>query len=440
MNLILNPDQETASDELFQFLLSTEKFYKVSGPGGSGKTTLMKHVMKELLPRYSQTTALMGLPEIDYEIALTATTNKAAEVLQSTTGCPAETIHSFLNLRVKDNHTTGETEITRTATWVVHSRKLIFVDEASMIDSKIKEFIEQGTDDTCKVIYLGDHCQLAPVFESTSPVYRDTTTSFSELKQLMRNAGQPALMSLCRQLRHTVETGEFYHMEEVPGVIDYLDGEQAQALIDQSFLQENSNDRILVFSNRRAQEYNAHIRDIRGYTDMYVAGERLINNTGFQLGGSGQMLRPEEPVCVLSADHTPQKLYFDDAEVNYYTLKISRGTTPNPNATSTVRIPIDAQHVVDLSKYYARQKNWTSFFGLKNAFPDLRQKDASTVHKAQGSTYGFVLIDLSNIGTCNMPEQVARMLYVAVSRPSQRIYFYGKLPPKYEGVPAPHPF
>ena len=44
-----------------------------------------------------------------------------------------------------------------------------------------------------------------------------------------------------------------------------------------------------------------------------------------------------------------------------------------------------------------------------------------------------VFIDLDNIGSCNNPDQVARMLYVAISRARNRIFLFGKLPAKYGG-------
>ncbi len=71
------------------------------------------------------------------------------------------------------------------------------------------------------------------------------------------------------------------------------------------------------------------------------------------------------------------------------------------------------------------------YFKLKNEYPDLRAADASTVYKAQGSTYDTSFIDVGNIGECNRPDVVARMLYVAVSRARKRVVFYGDLPSKY---------
>jgi ATP-dependent exoDNAse (exonuclease V) alpha subunit len=85
-------------------------------------------------------------------------------------------------------------------------------------------------------------------------------------------------------------------------------------------------------------------------------------------------------------------------------------------------------------KYYRRKKEWHKYFSLKNTIPDLRQRDAATVHKSQGSTYDTVFVDLTNISTCHNPIAAARMLYVAFTRARSRICLYGNLASKYGGL------
>jgi exodeoxyribonuclease-5 len=72
-------------------------------------------------------------------------------------------------------------------------------------------------------------------------------------------------------------------------------------------------------------------------------------------------------------------------------------------------------------------------FEIQEAFADLRPTHAATAYKAQGSTYGTVFIDLHNIGKCNIPSTVARMLYVAITRASNQVVLFGELPAKYSG-------
>lgn len=132
-----------------------------------------------------------------------------------------------------------------------------------MIDGALYDYLHRGTDGTCKIIYLGDRCQMAPVFEKISPVYRNQKHT-AELLTPVRNAGQPALMALCDQLRRNVDTLNFHSIAPVPGVIDYLDDAQARAFIDSTFATETSAARVLCYTNARVTEYNEYIRDLRG--------------------------------------------------------------------------------------------------------------------------------------------------------------------------------
>ena len=424
----LNQGQQEAADAFFQFLFSNDKELNISGPGGYGKTYLMGHLIDVIMPRYFETCKLMGVdPQFD-GVEMTATTNKAAEQLSQATGRPCETIHSFLNLKVQDDFSTGKSTLTRTKTWRVHERKIVFVDECSMIDSPLYRNIHEATKD-CKIVYVGDHCQLAPVMETLSPVYRQGM-KFFVLTEPMRNVGQPALMALCQQLRNTVETGVFNPIQIVPGVIDLMDDEDIQQAIEQEFKEQTNRSRILAYTNKRVVDFNDHIRGLRQLPDHYTVGEKLVSSSAAHLRGG--MLSVEQEVELLSMAENSQLVPIEDGvtlEIQPATLMTSIG-----DVHSDVPLPVDREHFSALVKYYQREKKWERYFYLKNNFPDLRPHDASTVYKAQGSTYDTVFIDLGNISTCNNHNQVARMLYVAVSRPRNRIIFYGNLAEKYGGL------
>lgn len=279
----LNQGQEAAIQAVFAFLMSDEREFNISGPAGVGKTFLMKKIANELLKEYESACLLLGIKPVNYEVVLTATTNKAAEVLALSTGFPVKTIHSHMNLKVVDDYKTGVSKISKTGSWVVHSKQVIFIDEASMVDRPLHNYLLEGTDSTCKIIYIGDHCQMAPVTEKISPIYLGNAKTV-HLTQPVRNAEQPALQALCSQLRETVETGVFRPIEPVPGVVDYLTDAEAQDYINQVYRDEIQNERVLCFSNNRVQEYNTYIRALRGYPAC-----RECSPTGST--GSGDPLR-----------------------------------------------------------------------------------------------------------------------------------------------------
>ena len=100
----------------------------------------------------------------------------------------------------------------------------------------------------------------------------------------------------------------------------------------------------------------------------------------------------------------------------------------------SVPLPVDKSHFTALLNYYRKQKDWFKYFMLKNTYPDLRPKDASTVHKAQGSTFDTAFIDLTDLSTCRDKNQAARLLYVAFSRARNRVVLYGDLAEKFGGL------
>lgn len=424
----LNSGQRKAAEGFYDFLFGSEKELNISGPGGVGKTFLMGKLIDEILPRYFDTCKLMGIPPEYDSVVMTATTNQAAEVLGLSTGRPTETVHSFMNLTVKDDFKTGRSFITKTRNWVVHERKIIFVDEGSMIDTDLRNKILEGTKN-CKIVYVGDHCQLAPVMEPLSPIYRNGLPFF-ELVEPMRNNKQPALMALCQQLRNTVETSVFQPIQVVPGAIDWLDNHQIQKELANTFLRQTLDARILAYTNSQVVGFNDFIRDLRQLPDEYGVGEMLISNTAVQISMTSRLSIQEEVEIVEQAPLTIMDKIATGIELEVRQTKLRTRL----GSVVSVKLPVNREYFAQLIKYFQQQKNWERYFHLKNTYPDLRQRDAATVHKAQGSTVETVYIDVGNLSTCHQPNTAARLLYVAATRARSRIVMYGQLADKYGGV------
>lgn len=424
----LNAGQQAAFDAFLQFLVGMEKIFRISGPGGVGKTKLMGQLIDRAIPEYRNLAKLLGMPALYDEVVMTATTNKAAEELSRATGRPTSTIHSFMNLKVQDDYSTGKSRITKTRNFRVHENMVIFIDEASMIDTKLLNFIFEGTRN-CKIVFVGDHCQLAPVMERISPIYL-MQAPFYELTQPMRT-DIPALQKLNDQLRETVKTNSFQPIQLVPGIIDLFDADQMQTELIKRFSSTDTNDRILAYTNAHVMLYNDFIREIRQLPHSYTVGERLINNNAIEL--ANDMLRVEDEVTIVDKSDDVFELKLGLAsDGSQISMQYQEAMIVNQVGSEfSVRLPCDRKHFLNLIKYFGNKADWPTYFDLKNGYPDLRPRDAATFHKAQGSTYDTVFIDLGNLSTCRDSDMVARMLYVACSRARKQIIFYGDLAPKY---------
>lgn len=427
-NIVLNQGQQEASDGFFGFLFGSEKEIIISGPGGVGKTFLMGWLIDNVMPEYLKTCQMMGIqPEYD-SVIMTATTNKAAEVLSLSTNRPTQTIHSLLSLTVKDDYKTGKSYLTKTQGWKVHERLIIFVDEAYMTDTPLLTLLREGTHN-CKIVFVGDHCQLAPVMEPISPIHK-AGLSFFQLTENVRNAGQPALMEVCQQLRNSVETGIFNPIQVVPGVIDHVDDADMEQLIAEAFHTQTREARILAYTNKRVVQYNEHIRDLRGLGTEYGMGELLVNNTAIRM--SSKMLSVEEEVEIIDQSEKTEQLVINEQssiEIRSTTLRSRLGEVYH-----NVPLPVNREHCDDTIRYFKTMKDWTSYYFIKNRIPDLRPRDAATVHKAQGSTHDVVFLDVGDISCCHQPATAARLLYVAFTRARSRVILYGDLSKRYGGL------
>lgn len=427
-NITLNAGQQAAADGFFSFLFEPDqKDLIISGPGGVGKTLLMGYLIDKIMPQYTSTCSLLGSTADYVDVHMTATTNKAAEALSDSTKRPTSTIHSFLGLTVKDNIRTGESKLEKTGAWKVHENKILFVDECSFIDTHLRNYIQQGTH-RCKIVYVGDHCQLAPVMEKISPIYRDNIPFFELTEQ--RRTNNPHLQAVNDQLRKTVETGEFLPIRLVPGSIDYLDDSQMEQELYSHFIGGCNNHRVMAYTNDRVVAYNDHIRSVRNQPDEWQLDEWVINNAAINL--QGVQISVEQELHITFQAPNTEKHFVDDGV--YLEVRATHLETKYGDVLKDVFVPVDRKHYLDLIKHYAKRKEWKIMFNLKKIYPDLRQRDAITFHKAQGSSYDDVFIDLGNLSTCRNADQVARMLYVAFSRARNRIYLYGALASKYGSI------
>ena len=121
----------------------------ITGGPGTGKTTIIKAIVKILMDSYKLK---------DKDIALLAPTGRAAKKMMETTGRSAYTIHKYLGWD-KDNNTFEVDEFNP------NPEKYIIVDEVSMIDTLLMEALLRGIRRDAKLILVGDYYQLPSVSE-----------------------------------------------------------------------------------------------------------------------------------------------------------------------------------------------------------------------------------------------------------------------------------
>lgn len=422
VDLQLTEDQQKASTVFTQFLLDKDaKYMVIQGDSGTGKSTLINHLLKEMNVRIKLYSILLGSEgnKKHLSIQLTATTNKAAGVLADVTNFPVTTIYSFLGLTPKHNFSTGEINFIPGKQTMKKYNQMIIIDEASFISTQLFGYIDELTEN-CKILLVGDQYQLAPINQTTATM--QTLDCYrASLSQIIRHGG--AIAETGAKFKNAVETGVFSPLIADGTNILHVDGTTFKKMIDEEFTHPDyteSKAKILAWSNDTVNKYNTHIRRIRGCSELYEIGDVLYTNK--------PILYKNQVVA-----NTDTNVRIADIVGNTISCGIP-GRNVVINNVANFFLPNDPVAANNYLKQLRTQKRWIEYFRLQEEWLDLRPAFASTVHKAQGSTYDRVYINLSDITKCKVATDVARMLYVAITRSSKQVILYGQLYPVYMGL------
>lgn len=449
---MLTDEQQNVVNAFKEFLESNSKFFLLAAPAGTGKTFLTKYLYKEIY-----LTNLILIAKYP-NFVFTATTHKAVEALETQlmSGDPiakfveVKTIHSLLGLEIKYNFNNGDTLLQLKSNAELIKNSIIIIDECSMVDSCLLRYIQERTFN-CKIIFIGDDKQLPPVkCGNTPPVFEIPNLEVHTLTKTIRNQDHEELKNLCTQLRERVTTKEVTPIK-IEGNIHYLNEDDFIKQIESDFLESNIMYKILAYTNKRVNYYNDLIVKIRGKTQYYNDGDYYVLADPVKTGvsrGIFNIIPTDTEIKILELGNLKQSYKYD---FKYYDAKVMIpyfdffGNERKDSPTLIVKIPesytalktllssLKSQAVKEENRSLRKEK-WREYFSYKESCADLRYRDSSTVHKAQGTTLKNVYIDLTDLSTCTNPDTFNKLLYVAVSRAKENIYFTGSLPTKYGSV------
>ena len=409
--LVLTADQTAAKEAFVSFLLDPhEHVFVLKGYSGTGKSTLTGHLLESLSGIF-KAARLIDPDFKEYEVQLTATTNKAAENLAFLSGQSVPTVQSYLGLMVRKDYKTDETYLARKKNAPDLYRKLLFVDEASYIDKELLKHIFQITKDS-KIVFMGDPAQLTPVKTHGTPVF-DAKWPGAHLSQVVRQAEGHPIVDLSTKFRHTVNTGEFFQFKPDGVHVRHLSREEFNQEITQEFSQPNwkfRDSKVLAWTNKCVINYNHAIREHVGGSPDFEVGDYAICNSF--VGTQGKSLKTDQMVCITKISEPTVE---EGVAGRYFTVDGSITLfMPNSLTERNARI-----------KQAKAEDDYAVLSAIDTSWVDLRAAYACTVNKAQGSTFDKVFIDLDDISRCNSGDQIARMLYVAVSRARHHVYLTG---------------
>ena len=411
--LTLTTDQQQALVDFFVFLSDpSDPVFVLSGYSGCGKTTLITTILDKL-PEINKANKLLNIKHKELQIVLSATTNKAAENFSFITGRDCQTIHSFLGLRVQTNYKTSTTKLV-SHTQNIMEDYLIFIDEASYVDSPLLSIIFQKTKN-CKIVFIGDPAQLTPVKATTAPVFNSNFKG-AHLSQVVRQAEGNPIIDLATSFRHTVNTGEFFNFTPDGTSIIHLSREDFNTEILSEFSKVNrhfSDSIVLAWTNKCVIGFNNFIKEHISGDPNLQAGDYAICNS-YISANKVNSIKTDQLVNITSITNQTEiygvvgKYYLIDNENRYF-------------------MPNSLQDKKELLHKLKRAEKFNLVAEVEETWIDLRSAYAYTINKSQGSTFNKVYIDLDDIKKCNSGNQIARMMYVATSRARTNVILTGDL-------------
>ena len=446
----LTDSQIKAKEKILTWLNDkTGYFYVLSGAAGTGKTTLIREILKE----YKKS------------VILTAPTHKASHVLKTTIDCPTATIHKLLGLRPNyDISKATDKEFTQQKEPDIRNYSCVIIDETSMIPYQLEQLIKQESEYyKVKILYVGDKYQLKAV--DGYSVFNLTYPQF-ELTEIVRQDKGNPLLDILDNIREDIKRKKItfvknlnYEPEKIVNNKGYvclsledLFNFSVNVYNNLNFAKNIDSYRLLSYTNEIISKWNYALRNKLKISDK----DKIISKDDFMLGYENILNEFLELTLVNSEEygimdirenvHNSGFKYYETKLVSLVTSDVSVLNIVDHNDKNFIKFIQILRGLLLTAKtsHHAKRKEaWVNYFDFKNKYPLIKdyivQTDkitksldygyALSVHKSQGSTYNNVGIILADILTpkgkmINDADTAARLAYVAFSRAKNIVYYY----------------
>lgn len=393
--MILTIKQEEAIKIAVERFKAKEKYVVISGYAGTGKTTLVQYIISAL-----------GVDPNG--VAYATFTGKAASVLRNKGNENAMTLHKLLyeHTPMPDGSfiKTPKKEL---------EYNIVVIDEISMVPKEMVELLFSF--DGVFAICLGDPFQIPPINPDGDNHLLDSPHVF--LDEVLRQAQESGIVRLSMKIRNG-ERFDNFSANDVMIVPSYkfVDGMITWA------------DIVLCSTNRTRKNINEHTREMLGYHQPIVNGEKIICARNYWNKTSTE----ENALVNGCVGYLDNFSYADEYFPKYFGIQnnkipILRGTFTAEYGDSFGMLNIDKTYFLTEENYLTPQQSYlvSKNIKFKNKLPlEFTYAYAITGHRAQGSQWGKVLVLEENFPFSK--EDHARWLYTCCTRPTDQLVLVTK--------------
>lgn len=467
-------DQIKAYNSLIEFINSPYDIndYKraLVGAAGTGKTYLVKALIKNCNLSYST-------------IGLAAPTHKACRVLNESIQIPnikVNTLQSDLGLKLNfdvDKFDINNPPFDPKGRIKINGYQLYIIDESSMINRSLLMFLEKiCKTNKCKIIYIGDSSQLAPVNEKYSSAFKNI--KINKLNQIVRQGNDNPISYLLDLLRYDVEHKSFTFLEHIYKVRNSFNNDNTKGyqvcnpkefenLIQINFSDEELTrnidyTKVIAYTNNTVSAWNKFIRNtiikdseksVITKNDLIISYVTLVNQFNECI-----IKNSEEYILKDVVNYIHPKYNLKGFMIRFVAIHGGAVTSPlfvidhKDNFTIQMYVKLSRELIQKAKTASARVRTqyWKEYFNFKESCllltniinpttrkiefgRDLDYGFSLTAHKSQGSTFDTSFIDVNDIvydkygNPYTDAEEINRRLYVAASRCKNKLYLkYGR--------------
>lgn len=400
MTIQLNGEQEAAENEIKKwFTQSARQIFVLTGYAGTGKTTLLKHAVRDCLGLCDGESAAFVTP-----------TGKAATVLIKK-GIAATTVHRLIYQSM-----TEEKEIELNGKKIKVERltfkrrenidkeiRLIVLDEASMVsDEVLYDIMGFGV----KVLLCGDNAQLPPV-EGFNTYLKDPHFSLTEIVRQQRDNPIIRLSEMAREGKH-IPYGRYGDKAFVISRRNFT-GERRKRLMLRA-------EQIVCGLNKTRTAINDEVRAYLGFQGLPQSGEKLICTVNNWEQYIDAEMRFNMVNGIIGTAYDP--FYDRNAAIGFTQFKPDFLEELCPEA-----LPFDAGIFID-GEYRYRHNDYfekTDEDGNATGAFTLNRFEYGyciSCHKAQGSEFESAIVFDESYA---FREDANRWLYTAITRAKDRL-------------------
>ena len=435
----------------FLYTLDKNVLYLLKGYAGTGKSTLIGHLVKLLRMA-------------NHKAVLMAPTGRAAKVIANYSGKKAFTIHKQIYF-TKAEKGSGVQFVLKPNKY---SNTLFIVDEASMIGDDrqsaklfangsllddLMQYVDAGTN--CKLLLVGDPAQLPPVHLTISPAldgeYLENKFNKEviewELKEVVRQQKDSGILSNATQLRLQMNEENLdsflFDLSIANDVQRLQDGNEILELLDDALRNGGLEETVfIVRSNKRANLYNQQIRG----RILFLEADLSVGDQLMVVKNNYFWLEPEsDPGFIANGDlvkvlrilshHELYNFKFAKVEVQLvdyphekpFETVVLLDTLSSESPSLTYEegnqlyqsVQEDYQHLSSKYKRFLSVKNNPYFNALQ-----VKYSYAITCHKSQGGQWKNVFIEQPYLP--DGPDlSYFRWLYTALTRAQTNLYLVG---------------